>query len=183
MNNEPEHDEDDLTISRTARKKSMQIYIKIGEELLTLSRSQLSTIPVDNELSEALKVAKKIKVGNALKRQMSFIGKLIRTNNYIEIQAALDELKLQDARHESISKKAEKWREKILAEEPKALAEFIGAHDNCDKQKLNQLVRSAIKEVKQELKSNDTDSGASKHKKALFKLLRITISEQTSLRG
>jgi ribosome-associated protein len=176
MNNEPEHDEDDLIISRTAQKKSMQIYIKIGAELLNLSRSQLGTIPVYNELSDALNVAKKIKVGNALKRQMSFIGKLIRTNNHTEIQAALDELTLQDSRHESISKKAEKWREKLLAEEPTALAEFIGAHPNCDKQKLNQLVRSAIKEVKRESNNIDTSVGSSKNKKALFKLLRITIS-------
>jgi ribosome-associated protein len=176
MNHDNEYDEDDGLISRTAQKKSMQIYIKMGEELLSLGKTQLKTIPLQKELEEALTVAKKIKVGNALKRQMSFIGKLIRNNNFEELQAALDHLKQQDTLHERVTKNAEKWRDRLI-EDSSALQEFISKHPNCDRQKLNQLVRNTIKEAKtnSEKKENNPDQVSSKHKKILFKLLRDTI--------
>jgi ribosome-associated protein len=179
MNNDNTYDdEDDFIISRTAQKKSMQIYIAIGEELLTLSPSQLSTIPLVKELDDALLVAKKIKVGNALKRQMSFIGKLIRNNNHEDIQTALDRLKQKNATYEHVTKSAEKWRDKILTE-PSALSDFIATYSQCDRQKLNQLARNAIKEVKaqESAEQNGTEKTPSKHKKSLFKLIRVVMVE------
>jgi ribosome-associated protein len=176
MNDSNAYDEDDGIISRTAQKKAMQIYSKMGEELLLLNASQLSTIPLNHEIIDALSVAKKIKVGNALKRQLSFIGKLIRTNNHEEIQTALDQLKQQDTLHEHISQQAEKWRDRFLDEEPNAIAEFIDLHPHCDKQKTNQLIRSAIKEAKSNQQKEHLKEKESKHKKALFKLIRTTIS-------
>ena len=179
MNNDNTYDEDDFIISRTAQKKSMQIYITIGEELLKLSQSQLSEIPLVKDLDEALLIARKIKVGNALKRQMSFIGKLIRNNNHEEIQTALDKLKQKDSMYEHITQSAEKWRDRIL-KDPSALSEFIGTYTQCDRQKLNQLVRNAVKEAaaKAASEENSNDKASSKYKKSLFKLIRSAMVEQ-----
>ncbi len=177
MNDDIEYDEDEHFISRTAQKKSMQVYIKIGEELLALSKSQLDAMPLHKELINALNVAKKIKVGNALKRQMSFIGKLIRNNNYEEIQQALEQLKQQDSLHERVSMLTEQWRDRLL-NEPDALAAFISDYPQGDRQKLNQLLRHSLKEAKtnEANKDNPSASASSKYKKQLFKLLRETIS-------
>jgi ribosome-associated protein len=179
MNNDNTYDdEDDFIISRTAQKKSMQIYIAIGEELLQLSPSQLNTIPLVKELDDALSVAKKIKVGNALKRQMSFIGKLIRNNNHEDIQAALDRLKQKNASYEHVTKSAEKWRDKLLTD-ANALSEFIHNHPLCDRQKLNQLTRNAVKEAAEKAKAeeNGAEKTPSKYKKSLFKLIRAAMVE------
>lgn len=179
MNNDNTYDEDDFIISRTAQKKSMQIYITIGEELLKLTPSQLSTMPLVKELDDALLIAKKIKVGNALKRQMSFIGKLIRNNNFEEIQTALEQLKQKDSMYEHITKSAEKWRDRIL-EDNNALSEFIGLYTQCDRQKINQLARNAIKEAAAKAASEESakEKAPSKYKKSLFKLIRTAMVEQ-----
>lgn len=177
MTNDIEYDEDENFVSRTAKKKSMQIYIKIGAELLALGQSQLKTMPLQKELADALAVAKKIKVGNALNRQMSFIGKLIRNNNFEEIQEALEKLKQQDTKHERITQNTEKWRTRLI-EDSSSVPEFINSYPNCDRQKLNQLVRNAVKEAKENIANQDNPSiqAASKYKKLLFKLVRETIT-------
>lgn len=182
MTQDNEYDEEFYT-SRTEQKKSMQIYTAMAEELLKLSHSQLSQVPIFKELDDALTAAKKIKVGNSLKRQMSYIGKLIRNNNYEEIQAALEQLKQKDNLHEHFVQLTEKWRDRLIDEEPKALADFINNYPKCDRQKLNQLVRHAVKEEsakKSAKESGNTNAAttASKYKKSLFKLLRETIAEQ-----
>lgn len=182
MTHDNEYDDEEFYVSRTEQKKSMQIYMAIGEELLSLNNSQLNQIPLFKELENALTVAKKIKVGNALKRQMSYIGKLIRNNNYEDIQAALDHLKQQDNLHDHFLQLAEKWRDRLINEEPKALANFISEYPQCDRQKLNQLTRHAIKEASEKKAAEELGKKAadntSKYKKALFKLLREIIADK-----
>ncbi len=174
MNNDNHHDNDELDedehfISRTEQKKSMLPFREMGEELLKLNNTQLQTIPMPAELADALDVAKKIKVGNALKRQMSFIGKLIRKNDHESIRSALDKFKQNNALHDTITKTTEQWRERLLTEGNTALSEFINTYNSDERQKLNQLIRSTNKA--------SSPDGASKHKKALFALVRDAISE------
>jgi ribosome-associated protein len=180
MNNHIEHDDDDYITSRTEKKKSMQAYVKIGNQLLELSNKQLATIPLSNEISEAVNVAKKISVGNALKRQLSFLSKLIRKGEYEEIQVALEHLQQKDSLHDKISKKAEQWRDRILAEEPNTLSDFMTQYNTNERQKLGQVARHAIKENKlqqAEKESTGNITTASKYKKQLFTLLRSDINE------
>jgi len=177
MQTDVDYDEDENYISRTAQKKATQAFVKVGEELLALSPSQLDTIPTDKVLDEALAVAKKIKVGNALKRQMSFIGKLIRKNKPEEIQTALLQLQQKDTQHEKVSRSAEKWRDRLIGEESSSLADFINAYPDCDKQRLNQLTRNAIKEHKNNQQLMDKDQAINnKHSRILFVFLRECIN-------
>jgi len=167
--NSGQHDDDENFISRTEQKKSMLPFRQMGEELLNLNKSQLQTIPMPVELADALDVAKKIKVGNALKRQLSFIGKLIRKNDHESIRAALDKFQQNNALHDTITKTTEQWRERLLIEGNAALSEFINTYNSDERQKLNQLIRSANK-------ANNPDT-VNKHKKILFTLIRDAISE------
>ncbi|MFT6102411.1 MAG: ribosome-associated protein [Granulosicoccus sp.] len=180
MNNHIENKDDDYITSRTEQKKSMQIYVKIGEQLLELSKKQLDTIPLNSEINDAVNVAKKISVGNALKRQLSFLAKLIRKGEHEEIQAALDNLHQKDSLHDKISKKAEQWRDRILAEELNVLSDFMTRYNSTERQKLGQVARHAIKENKLQLaekQTTDKITTSSKYKKQLFILLRSEINE------
>ncbi len=177
MNTDISTDEDDIYLSRTEQKRSTQMFVQTGEQLLSLNSSQLSQIPINTELQDALLVAKKIKVGNALKRQMSFIGKLIRKSNHEEIQIALDTLKNKDTFHEKITQKAETWRDRLLSENKQDLSEFINLYSGCDKQKLNQILRHAIKEKKENevLIEKKEKPKEAKYKRNLFLLIRNSI--------
>jgi len=172
--------EDDYILSRTEQKKTMQVYADLGKALLALSNKQLSTIPLSNEVLDALNVAKKISVGNALKRQLSFIAKQIRKSDYESIQAALDELEQKDNLYDKVSKKAEQWRDRLLSEETSALSEFISQYETSDRQKLAQITRNAIKEKKQlekAVKEGGNTDAPKKYKKQLFTLLRTHIAD------
>jgi ribosome-associated protein len=179
MHNDTES-EDDYILSRTEQKKSMKVYADIGKSLLALSNKQLNTIPLSNEVLDALNVAKKISVGNALKRQLSFIAKQIRKSDYGSIQTALDELEQRDNLYDKVSKKTEQWRDRLLNEEANALSDFISQYDTSDRQKLAQMTRNAIKEKKQlekTLKEGGNTHAINKYKKQLFILLRSHIAE------
>lgn len=178
MNKQDEYDDEEFIISRTKKKESMQIYKLMGEELISLSKNHLSIIPLNTEILEALKVAKKIKVGNALNRQMSFIGKLIRNNNFEEIQAALEKLNNQDSVRDQNARQAEKWRDKILEGEANTVGDFIEKYPKANRQKLNQLARHAVKEKAQNDAIENNKNIANKYKKSLFTLLRETINER-----
>jgi len=180
MNNHIQNDDDDYITSRTEQKKSMQVYVTMGGQLLELSKKQLGTIPLNSEIRDALDVAKKISVGNALKRQLSFLAKLIRKGEYEEIQIALDHLQQKDSLHDKITKKAEQWRDRILTEEPNSLSDFMTRYNSNERQKLGQVARHAIKEHKlQEIEKESSTkiTTSNKYKKQLFILLRSEINE------
>jgi ribosome-associated protein len=173
--------EEEYILSRTEKKKSMQVFVDLGSALLALSKKQLSAIPLSNEVLDALNVAKKISVGNALKRQLSFIAKQIRKSDYERIQAALEELQQKDNLYDKVSKKAEQWRDRLLTEEPNALSDFITQYHSSDRQKLAQVTRNAVKEKKQQEKNSEEGNNtntSNKYKKQLFTLLRVHIAEQ-----
>lgn len=186
MNNTPkndttEYDDEEYIASRTEQKKSMQQYVDIGKQLLNLSNKQLNTIPLNNEVLDALETAKKISVGNALKRQLSFLAKLIRKSDYESIQVALEKIQLKDKQYDLVSQKTEQWRDRLLGGETGVLGQFIEKY-NCDeRQKLGQITRHAIKEAKKQQQEKDVDGKVktpSKYKKQLFSLLRTHIANQ-----
>lgn len=177
VNNHHEDDNNTAFLSRTARKKSMEKYRIISQQLLGLNKTKLSQIPLTDEIIAAIAVARKIKSDNALNRQMAFISKQIKNSDYESIQAAFDHLKQQDSRHKQASKMAEQWYDRLLMETSQALSEFIEQYPACDKQNLNQLVRNALKEKKRRDDAEHHDTNA-KYKGALLKLLRHVIASE-----
>ncbi|MGS2717699.1 ribosome biogenesis factor YjgA [Eionea flava] len=180
-NNEHEQGDEEYIESRTEQKKSMQQYVDIGKQLLNLSNKQLSAIPLNNEVLDALETAKKISVGNALKRQLSFLAKLIRKSDYESIQAALDSIQLKDKQYDLITQKTEQWRDRLLEGEAGVLSQFIEKYACDERQKLGQITRHAIKEAKKQQQEKDTNGKIktpSKYKKQLFSLLRTHIANR-----
>ena len=72
---------DDTKPSKSARKRTYLALQKLGEELIKLRDSDLRSMPLDEELLEAVLEAQSIKAHGALRRQKQYIGKLM---GYIE---------------------------------------------------------------------------------------------------
>jgi ribosome-associated protein len=66
------------TPSRTARKNSSEELQKVGEALLGLRPNQLAGLDLPERLSDAIAEAKRLTSFGAKRRQMQFIGKLMR---------------------------------------------------------------------------------------------------------
>jgi len=176
-----DHDLDEFdTTSKTAQKKAMTALQDIGERLVELNSTKLKKIPLEDNLREAIELAQKMRIGNGRRRQLQYIGKLMRSSNGEEIEAALEELTQPQADHTRLLHQIEHWRERLITQGNNALSEFIQDHPNAERQALSQLVRAAIKEHQtiQTAQQKQQPAPSPKYSRKLFKLLQETIKAQ-----
>ncbi len=87
---------DDTKPSKSERKRTYLALQKLGEELITLREADLRSLPLDEDLLEAVIEARQIKSHGALRRQKQYIGKLMGALPDAEpIRAALEKLRRQ----------------------------------------------------------------------------------------
>ena len=85
---------DETKPSKSARKRAYLALQKLGEELITLREVDLQTVPLDDDLLEAVMEARRIKKHGALRRQRQYIGKLMgRLDDPEPIREALERLR------------------------------------------------------------------------------------------
>ena len=84
---------DDLKPSKSARKREYIALQKLGEELITLKESDLDSLPLDDNLRDAVLEASQIKAHGALRRQKQYIGKLMRHIDPEPIRAEMAKLR------------------------------------------------------------------------------------------
>ena len=89
-----------LPESKSARKRQMHALQDLGEQLVALTSTQLAKLNLDNEaLLEAVTLAQRINHHSGKRRQMQYIGKLMRSADADRIAEALDAL------HEGVAKR------------------------------------------------------------------------------
>jgi len=134
--------------SKSALKREMSALQDLGAELAALSRDQLKKIDLPEGLREALRDAQRFTQHEAHRRQLQYIGKLMRGIDAAPIRAALDDLKGISAAANARMHALERLRERFLADE-KVIAEIAEQHPGADLQQLRQLRRNALKEQEQ----------------------------------
>jgi len=164
-----ESEEDPQQPSKSQRKRDMIALQKLGETLLTLNESQLAKIEMSNELLEAIRHAKSLTSHEAKRRQLQYIGKIMRHIDVAPIEIALKHL--QHA-HETKTEKfhaVEEWREKLITGGDEVLGVFVNTHSTIDRQLLRQMIRKAQLDRK-----NNKNTGG---EKALFKYLSEVLNK------
>jgi ribosome-associated protein len=118
----------------------------LGEKLVKLSNDQIHDIDMPDEIYDAVKMAKTIKLRGALRRQMQYIGTLMRKIDVGPIQEALHDIEEGNYRKALAFKETEKWRDGLMAGDKDLMEEILETCPDADRQQLAQLVRNAIKE-------------------------------------
>ncbi|MFT5500467.1 MAG: ribosome-associated protein [Woeseiaceae bacterium] len=123
-----------LKPSKSARKREYTALQALGEELISLTREQLAGIHLDETLLDAVLTAKSINSHGALRRQKQLIGKLMRHQDPLPIQAALQTLGGNELREKDIFRRAERWRDRIAIDGSAALRDLFAelGHENQD---------------------------------------------------
>lgn len=146
MQNTPENNDDQIAqLSKTRRKKEMHALQDIGEQMVALDINQLNELDLPEILMDAILDAKQIKKHGAYRRQMQYIGKLMRNVDVLSFQEKLafwHNLKLQQTARQHL---LEHWRERLLSDE-KAFTEFSQNYPAADIQRLRMLARKTHKE-------------------------------------
>ena len=136
--------------SRTDLKRESTELQKLGEDLLALRASLFDKLPLDEKLVDAVAEAKRITNFEGKRRQMQFIGKLMRkldAETLDTVRAALAEQHRAPAEVTAMLHEAERWRDRLIADDD-ALGGWIETHPATDAQQLRALVRQARKDIK-----------------------------------
>ena len=138
-------DFDDLP-SKSQRKRDMDALQDIGSELTELNEQQLASIDLPENLRDAVLVARGMKHNEARRRQVQYIGKLMRQiDDPAPIRSKLDGFLSVSAEQTARLHHIERWRERLLAE-PQSVSEFIAAYPEADSQQLRTLIRNTAEE-------------------------------------
>jgi ribosome-associated protein len=157
-------------ISKSQLKRDAHAMKDLASELLELSKSQLSKVPLDEDILLAIQQARAFRSHGARRRQLLYLAKLIRRTDPSPIIEAVDgfhcaALALTGRQHRS-----EAWRDFLLEQGDTALGVLLQQRAGVDVQSLRQLIRNAALE----LKAGKPPAAA----RALFRALRDMDLEQ-----
>lgn len=129
--------------SRTQKKNEARALQKLGEQLLTLTSEQLDDIDMPQELREAVNDALKTTSHGARRRQIRYIGAIMREIDPDPIRKAFANLKMGDRRKVLAFKQVEAWRDAIMEGNLDLIEAILKACPTAERQRLTQLARNA----------------------------------------
>ncbi|KPU82025.1 hypothetical protein JI57_04795 [Psychromonas sp. PRT-SC03] len=150
MNKKIESINDD-EISKSQIKRDADALKLIGHELIALNKKQLTQIPASELLFNAIAVAHKISTKHeALRRQIQFIGKVLRHEDSDAIRTMLDKLRNKHQQLTHATQRLEVLRDELIEQGDPKINDLIEQFPTLERQKIRQLVRQANKEKKAE---------------------------------
>jgi ribosome-associated protein len=164
------HDE---PVSKTRRKQEMHALQALGAALVELPDSQLDAMELPDDLAAAVREAKRITSHEGRRRQMQYIGRLMREVDAAPIKSALDAISGQSAEAAARHRRLEALRARLLDDDA-ALTDYVASHAGADLQALRTLIRNARREQK--------EGRAPRAYRELFRLLK-TLETRTAAAG
>lgn len=131
--------------SKSQLKRDMDALQALGARLVDLSKERLAKIALPDDLREAVREAQRITKHEARRRQLQYIGRLMRNADATPIQAAIDEIDGISAAANARQHALERLRERLLEDES-VLNELATRVATTEFQRLRQLRRNALRE-------------------------------------
>ena len=164
-------EEEIIYVSRAELKRDAKELHDLGAEIAAMGKKQRNTIPMDDELYEAMELADRLKTKTeAYRRHLNYIAKLLRlAKNIDDIMKAYNIIKNKHAQGNVLFHKIEHIRDEVIEIGDNKINELVSEYPELDRQRLRQLARQARKE-----------KAANKPAKAyreIFQCLKLVISE------
>ena len=159
---------DDAPISKTRRKRESEALQDLGAELVALPGERLAAIGLPDFLRDAVLDARRITGFEARRRQMQYIGKLMRKVDPEPIRSRIEAWKSPERAQVAHFKRIETWRERLLAEQD-ALADLVRQYPSADTHQFDALIRDAYRERE--------ENRPPKSYRALFQALRALLEK------
>jgi ribosome-associated protein len=139
-------DEGDDRPSKSALKREAHELQKLGQELIELPDARLAAIPMEERLLTALKELKKTRSHEGRRRQLQYVGKLMRFADVEPLREAVASFKMGHAQDAVRLHHAERWRAELVAD-AEAVTRWMQKHPDTDAQRLRSLIRAAQKDA------------------------------------
>ncbi len=163
--------------SKTRLKQRMHALQALGERLVTLSETRLASLPLDESLRDAIVVARAVRSHEGRRRQMQFVGRLMRSADAAAIEAALAGEDAGRQRQVAVHHAAERWRDGLIDGSLHLEAWFRQFPPAADDERqgesaaLTRLVAAARRAA-------EGDSADPRHSRALYRALHRWLSDR-----
>ncbi|AIL32975.1 ribosome biogenesis factor YjgA [Basilea psittacipulmonis] len=161
--------QEDERPSKSQIKRELHAILDLGKELVDLPEGKLKQLPLSEKTLENIFLAQKISAHGGKKRQIHYVGKLLRTEDIDSIQRLLETWKNGSKEETAHMHRLEMLRDRLIASDAE-LTTFLSNYPQADIQKLRATIRAARKEQTQE-------NAPKKHYRALFQELKLIINE------
>lgn len=131
--------------SKSSRKRDMHALQEIGSELVALPAERLKKLDLPEDLRDAVMDARRFTKHEAIRRQLQYIGKLMRHVDAEPIRAALDAMKGVSKEEVARHHRLERLRSEFLEDE-KVASRIVELWPTADIQYLRTLRRNALRE-------------------------------------
>ena len=157
--------------SKSQRKRDMDPLQKTGAQLVELNAGQLAEIALPERLLDAILAAKRIRDFEGRRRQMQYIGKLMRDVDPGPIRASLDRWSGSSHQQTAQLHAVERWRDRLMSDDD-ALTVFVAEHPHADVQRLRKLIAS--------VKRDNAANQPPRNSRELFRQLREIMGKPAS---
>ena len=165
---EDEDQEEIIWVSKSEIKRDAEDLKQLGEKLVNLTKANLTKVPLDDSLKDAIELAQRLQK-EARRRQLQYIGKLLRSIDAEPIREALDKIENKHNQQQAMLHKLEILRDELVAKGDVALTDLLNEHPSADRQQLRNLIRAAQKEKEQ--------NKPSKAYREIYQILKTLILE------
>jgi len=128
--------------SKTRLKREMEALQDLGATLVALDPPRLRELDLPERLADAIALARGITKHEARRRQMQYVGRLMREIDPAPIRAALERWETVPRAEKARFAALEDWRDRLLADAA-ALEAFVAQHPGADREDLARLVAAA----------------------------------------
>jgi ribosome-associated protein len=156
--------------SKSQLKRDAHVFDELAKELVALSEKQIEKMLIPDPIKTAVLACKTMQM-QAMRRQLQYIGKLLRKIDTSSITEELARIQNRSDEANAFFQRLEKWRDRLIANDDDLLEQIIKDYPATDRQHIRQLIRNAQKDLSQE-----KSTGASK---ALFRYLREITETQS----
>lgn len=165
---EDEDQEEIIWVSKSEIKRDAEDLKQLGEKLVNLTKANLTKVPLDDSLKDAIELAQRLQK-EARRRQLRYIGKLLRSIDAEPIREALEKIENKHNQQQAMLHKLEILRDELITKGDAALTDLLNEHPSADRQHLRNLIRAAQKEKEQ--------NKPSKAYREIYQILKTLILE------
>ena len=158
--------EKDSVVSKTELKKDSKKIQQFGRKISELTINNIEEFKFPLNIYEAVIGLKNLKSNSAKKRQVQYLGKLLREFDLTHAFLVMKQLEVSSQKEIQRNHIIEGWRDKLLSNND-SITEFVDEYPKIDRQSLRQTISNAQKEKK--------DNKNPKYSRQLFKLIKDII--------
>lgn len=157
--------------SKSQVKREMHALHDLGKELVELPNEKLKQLPLSDALYEAIRLAQRTTSREGLRRQVHYVGKLMRHADADAIRVQLSIWQNGSRAETAALHRIEALRDLLLHDDD-ALTSFLRDHPSADVQHLRTLIREGRKEAQRNETLQPGQEPQRKHFRALFQALK-----------